>query len=301
MALNDALRVELFNGQVFTEYQTLRLFEPAMMIYREGGIGERINFPVIETQVAQNLADGTTMSQNVLNPRAPELDLDDPIKAWVHIPKDLADVRPELELVTEYGNALGRDIANGETGRLIAHLGNACDTSAADSVVTANLDATSGLGAIVAAALRECASLLDANGVPGQGRWGMLHSTQWLELLDVEGVQSREWGGNANVKMPGMIIQYADFNIIRGTGGFFGTDFTGAPYATAWASKYRYDATNLRGIFWHREAWALRRVRRPEVLVDWLPETDEWKVEARSHMGTACIKEDDGIIRLENA
>jgi hypothetical protein len=51
MALNDALRVEQWAGRVFTEYQLTRVYEPQMMLHFEGGIGERINFPVIERQV----------------------------------------------------------------------------------------------------------------------------------------------------------------------------------------------------------------------------------------------------------
>jgi hypothetical protein len=240
------------------------------------------------------------MGQQILAPRAPELDLDDPIKAWNHIPKDLADVRPELELVNNYGDALGRDIANGETRRITSFLAGSVNTSFVDNAVEANFNATSGLGDNVAAAIREAAGFLDDGGVPGDGRWMALESTEWYSLLEVDGVMRKDFGGMANVRRPGDFIEYADFTIRKVGGGTFRTDYTSTLYATAFADKYEFNLDNVVGVAWHRESWALRRVRRPEVLVDWREETDEWKVEARSHMGTAVIKEAEGIVRLVN-
>jgi hypothetical protein len=299
MALNDELLIETWAGVVLTEYQLTRIFEPMMMMHFEGGVGERINFPVLETQVAQNLDDGLSMGQQDIAPRAPELDLDAPIKAWNHIPKDLADVRPDLELVNAYGMALGRDIANGETRRIVAFLSSCGEGTLVDNVVSADLDATSGLGEIVAAAIRELAAGLDEQGVPGQGRWMALHSPQWYSLLSVDGVMRKDFGGQANVQRPGDFIEYADFSIRKVGGATFDQDYTATPYAAAFDAKYSFNTEEIFGVAWHRESWALRRVRSPEVLVDWIPQEDNWKVEARSHMGTACVKE-AGIYVLQN-
>lgn len=306
--------VELFNGEVIHAYQNGDIYGTDKMIFAAKTGAETWNYPVVQPSAAVNEVDGADVTDtagayktNANDITTRELGVDAPLKDIRLLPLDQIEVRPELRLPDNYARMLGRSLAEGKALRITGLLTNAgMGLAGAGStelveqidVVAARATSTTELGDRLKLAFNGIAAGMDATGIPSSGRHIMLKSEYWYELLGQAGIFTKEYGGQANVQAPGEFISYANFAIHNGKVGF-GVDTTATPYALRMPAEYEADMTNIMGVAWHEESWAMRHWVEPTMMNDWVPLRDSFKLEARLTMGMTWIQ-DAGIYAIED-
>lgn len=303
--------VEVFNGTVIHAYQNTDQYGTNKMIYAGATSAETVNYPVMQPSQATNEPDGVDVvveagayRANTNDILTTELPVDVPLKDIRLIPLDQIQVRPDLRLPDNYARMLGRSIAEGKGIRLTGLLANAAEDASGgvENVHTVDLtQSPADRAADIRDTLNTIAALMDENGVPADGRHVMLRATYWYDLLQLEGIYTKEYGGMAMIQHPGQYIDYANFRIHLGKVGFT-DDYTSSEWTARMntISKYQYNASGntLAAVCWHEESWALRHWKDPTVLNDWVPMRDSYKLEARLIMGAVAIQAEDAIFSI---
>ena len=300
----------VFGGAVFSAYMVSDLFGTAGMQFYGVRPTESVNVPVTQQGDAKFLDDGADHANEDSSMIAVNIPLFNPLKSSNLVKKSQVDTRPDLQLLMNLGKQHGRNVGNQKTRALLQIISSDADNAGnsvskdLDNVTEATVQTETRVG------IEEIAAAFDEAGIPADGRRGMLKSTSWYKLLGSDGVISKDFGGQANRQTAGGnlgVINYLNFDIMN-CGVGFAEDFTDSSAAHT-AIKYptEFDMTNVFGVFWHEDAWALRHQTELENSAEWSAEKQVWLVLARLHMGAKTIMTDsgqssrDGIHVLKNA
>lgn len=278
-------QVEIFSGRVFHSYQVESVFLPAMAdYYGADKVGETLNVPQFPKRRAVNKPDGEAHANASYTLTAVEVPWDDPLKRWEFIEKDKFETRPDLGLFTNTAEEMGMSLAVARNIRLAGCIAKAASDAGNELVMDA---LGTGFGDRFAAKLRELAATMDNDGVPHTGRYVMCTPTLFRELRAVTPTASTDFGGWADGQRPRPMVWHQGF-MVMALPGFFGTDFTGTPYASDnIPASQAFDATNAVAIGFHNRAWCWRDLKGgiervgPHFLADY----DHWKLEYRAHYG----------------
>lgn len=291
------IETEVYSGKVHLQFQAGDVYGTSGMIFYANRPTEVINDPVITGDVfGRHEADGSdhTAEDNAMV--GVEVPLFEVIKSRTSIPYSKINVRPDLGMVGRFGTKNGRNLATGKTIRLNNALAKVADT--AGNTIDVDENATDGTAPRKCReAIEELAGLMDNLGVPGDMRRGVLSPRFFYKLGSEQGVIRRDYGGKANAQTLGSSsLEYANFTMVKSPLGF-GVDYTATAQAgLALPSPLMFDMTDVLGVFWHPEAWALREQEFSSA-VDNIPEKQIVQLLSRYHMGFKEIQA-DGIWAL---
>ncbi len=292
---------EVFAIGVQEAYQHADYFDTGWSIFTGMIAGELLNVPIISDGEAENLADGGSHDGSALITGL-EITLKEPIKSFSDIKKTQVDIRPDLNLITQVGAQLGRDVGFGRTLRITNHLTSTAD--AASKSVTDDFTTTSGLGEVVKDAIAEVMSNMDDDGIPASMRFGLLKPKQFYSTRGVAEMVSVDFtrGQDMNASIGGNMAGFDYLGCLtRNMGGIFGVNWL----ATAHAGKnlpsdMEDDLTNIVGVFWHHDAFAVRHQTGLESSIDWIERNQVWMSIARLHMGMKILQA-DGVWILKHS
>ncbi len=298
---------EVFGGSVLEAYQHRDYISEDWLMFHGMTAGDVINIPVFEEVEALQLADGGSHdgSATITGVQVP---LVDPIKAFVDIQKQQVDVRPDLQLLTNTGRALGKAVGYSRTIRIANHLIHEADV--ASNSVTGDYSALVGATALAATKLgiELIAALMDDDNVDFEDRYALLKPTQFYSLRSSAAVISSDFtqGQNRNESIGGnmALLEYLGF-MIRNCGGIFGIDWTGSlhdqkNFSTVTGQVMGHDNTNIVGVFWQKECAAVRHQTGLEANIDWIHRDQVWMPIARLHMGVKVVKVEGVYIMIDD-
>jgi len=296
-----ATETEVFGVGVQEAYQFTDFFGEDWTLFQGMTAGEIINVPVFEKVDALNYPDAWD-HLGTATITGHEVQLVDPIKAFVDIMMTQVDIRPDLNIISNTGRALGRAVGYGRTIRVANHMID----HASDASNQTNVDNVDSDSDVVAKRLKnglqEVAAAFDDAGIPADQRYGLLKPTPFYALRGQAEVISRDYtmgqAHNQNIGGQGSVLEYLNFTI-RNAGGLFGIDWTGSDYDHMHLplSSEVVMATNnssVLGLFWHKESTVVRHQTGLRSAVDWIPREQVWLAIARLHMGLKVIQ-DDGV------
>lgn len=303
LALTDT-ETEVFAIGVQEAYQHADYFDNGWSIFQGMVAGEVLNVPVIQSSEATNKADGTD-HEGSATIESVLIELVDPIKSFSDILKTQVDIRPDLNLIANVGAQLGRDVGTGRTIRIANHLTFTADANS--NSVTDDFATISGLGDTVRDAIASIMGTMDDRGIPASMRFGLLKPKQFYSVRNVAEVISSDFsqGQNVNQSIGGNMAMMSYLNcLIRNVGGIFGINWTSghddANLPTATGKEMADDMTNIVGLFWHHDAWAVRHQTGLESSIDWIQRSQVWMSIARLHMGVKVIQTDGVFILINN-
>jgi len=294
LTLTDT-ETEVFAIGVQEAYQHADYFDTGWSIFQGQVAGESLNVPVVQAGEAENKADGTS-HDNGATIESVNIDLVDPVKSFSDILKTQVDIRPDLNLISNVGAQLGRDVGFGRSLRIANHLSFTADANSKS--VTDDFVTVSGLGDTVKNAIATVMGNMDDDGVPTSMRFGLLKPKQFYSMRGVAEVVSVDFtrGQNVNQSIGGNMAGMEYLNcLIRNMGGIFGVDWTASAHSgknlpTASGLEMADDMTNIVGIFWHHEAFGVRHQTGLESSIDWIQRNQVWMSIARLHMGIKVIQ-----------
>lgn len=286
-----ATETEVYGGAVFAAYTHGDYFGTSGMQFYGVRPTEVVNVPVTQQGDGKFLDDGDDHTNEDSSMVGAEVPLFVPIKSSNLVKRTQVDTRPDLNLLQNLGRQHGRNVARIKTISLLNLLASASD--GAGNNIAGDFDATSNLPAIVKQGVKEIATAMDEAGVPPEGRYGMLRSSLFYELADEDGVMSVDFGGQANRQtIGGNLAPIMYLNImIKNVGVGFGTDWTASAQADVvdFPDALKFDMTDIVGVFWHEDAWALRHQTALETVTPFIDHKQSWLVLARLHMGAAEV------------
>ena len=303
----SATDTEVFGGSVLEAYQHRDYISEDWLMFYGMTAGDIINVPVFEAAEGINFADGAAHNGNATITGV-EVPLVDPIKAFVDIQKQQVDVRPDLQLLTNTGRALGKAVGYGRTVRIANHLIHEADLNSQSS--TGDYDSTSPatVRAEVLNSLNEIAGLMDDDGVDFEDRYGLLKPEIFYGILGEESVRSSDFarGQNTNESIGGNMALLSYLGIqFRNCGGLFGIDWTDSTHdqllmSITTGQVMAHNNTNVFGVIWQKECAAVRHQTGLEANIDWIHRDQVWMPIARLHMGVKVIKT-EGVYIMINA
>ena len=295
LALTDT-ETEVFAVGVQEAYQHSDYFDPSWGIFTGPIVGETGNVPVVQTGEATNKADGTTHTPLGHSIVGVEIPLVDPIKAYADILKTQVDVRPDLNLIANVGAQLGRDVGFGRSIRMSNYLVN--QALANNNEYTDDFNTLAGLEDAVEKGIRFIASAFDDAGIPQNMRFGLLKPTPFYSISQKTTIRSSDFsqGQNQNQSMGGNmdVARYLNFDI-RNMGGIFGVDWTDAAHSnknlpSGSETNMEANLTDIVGLFWHHDSWAVRHQTGIEASIDWIQREQVWMAISRLHLGIKAIQ-----------
>ncbi len=292
---------EVFAIGVQEAYQHADYFDSGWSIFTGMVAGESLNVPIVSTGEAQNRADGTTHSDGAVI-TAINITLEDPIKAFSDILKTQVDIRPDLNLISQVGAQLGRDVGFGRSLRICNALTKTAD--AASKSVTDDFNTVSGLGDTVRDAIKVIMGNMDDDGIPTSMRYGLLSPKLFYsvrgeaEVISVDFTQGQAVNQSIGGNMAG--VDYLNC-MIKNMGGIFGVNWAASAHVSKLLpTAMEDDLTDILGLFWHHDAWAVRHQTGLESSIDWIQREQVWMSLARLHMGLKVIQQ-DGIWILKHS
>lgn len=286
--------LEVFGIGVLEAYQHRDYFQEDWALFQGMTAGEVVNVPVMQEGEAVNLADGSA-HQGTAQMIGTEIPLVPVLKSFVDILKSQVDIRPDLQLLTTVGRQVGRDVGFGRSIRVANHL--AFTSNAQSNEETGDFQTDSGLGTRVKDGIKNIAAAFDDDGVDSEMRFAMLKPDAFYALRGETEVISSDFtqGQNINQAIGGnmAILNYLNITI-RNMGGIFGVDWTDSAHQAkklpTSPTVMAYDQTDVTGIFWQHDSWAVRHQTGLETNVDWIHRDQVWMPIARLLMGMVVIK-----------
>ncbi len=288
-----ATDIEVYSGSVDAAYRLGDFFGNNKMKYFGMRPGELLNQPVVRRGDAKNLDDGADHTNEDSSFLGTEIPLELAIKASNTVKKRQVDERPDLNILQNLGEAHGVNVAEGKTIRLLNAISKTAD--AAGNIV---FTAVAPTGTDMKNAIKEVMANMDELRVPATGRTGFIKSTEWYELGDADAVISSDFGGMANRQTQGGNMMGLNYlNAMHHNVGFgFGKDWTASSEtALALPTSMAFDMTDVIGVIWHRDQWALREQTSLESTIDWIPEKRIWLVLSALQLGYAAIDGKGGV------
>ncbi len=292
---------EVFAIGVQEAYQHADYFDTGWSIFTGMIAGEKLNVPIISDGEAENKADGGSHDGSSLITGL-EIELKEPIKSFSDIKKTQVDIRPDLNLITQVGAQLGRDVGFGRTLRICNHLTSTADT--ASKVVTDDFNTQSGLGETVRDAIQTVMANMDDDGIPASMRFGLLKPKQFYatrgqaEMVSVDFTRGQDMNASIGGNMAG--FDYLNC-LTRNMGGIFGVDWTASAHTGKnLPADMEDNLTDIVGLFWHHDAFAVRHQTGLESSIDWIQRNQVWMSIARLHMGMKVLQ-GDGVWILKHS
>lgn len=299
---------EVFGGSVLEAYQHRDYISEDWLMFHGMTAGDVINIPVFEEAEGINLADGGA-HEGSATITGVEVPLVDPIKAFVDIQKQQVDVRPDLQLLTNTGRALGRAVGYGRTIRIANHLIHEADLNSNSFTDDYTASTQAATGAAVVHGMEQIAAAMDDDGVDFESRYGLLKPTQFYAGRQVTHAISSDFtqGQNVNQAIGGNMAlwEYLGF-MVRNCGGIFGIDWTGSDHdqkfiPSATGQVMQHDNTAVIGVFWQKECGAVRHQTGLEANIDWIHRDQVWMPIARLHMGVKIVKAEGVYILIDQS
>lgn len=295
-----AADTEMYGGRAFMAYQVADLYGTDRMDFYGVKPTEKVNVPVWENDTAVNKSDGVTHLDGESDVTGHEVPLFAPVKAYSHITKEQVDVRPDLQLLQRRGMKQGQAVGNGKTLRLTGFLANIADGAGNTIEIDARTEST--LVDEVARGVEAIQVAFDNLEIPPQDRFGKLNSTLFYKLARHNLFFSKDYGGAANIQNLGMGFEFPLYNFKIGNCPIaFGNDLTDQAFdAYNLPTVSQFDLSNVVGVFWHKDAWALRHQTSLETTAGWVEHFQAWLTMARLHCGYGVIQT-DGVWILVNS
>ena len=294
MALTlTATEVEMYAGTSLFQYQLLDYFGESSMRFMGPKAAEVINQTVVQSGTAANFADGQSHLSGAATIKGVEIPLTPPLKARVDVKRSDVDTRPDMNLLSDLGENHGMAVARGRTVRLMNVLSYAANAASQEFEVDTETTSND-LGDLIAAGIESIAVAMDTAGVPETNRYGLLYPAGFYKLGLATKIQTKDNGGLGNIQTfggPNAVLPYLNFQIAN-CGLGFGTDWTDSAYNTPFTgvpTGWRYDMTGVLGIFWHKDAFAVRHQTTLERSAEWLPEHQSWLTMSRLHFGAKVL------------
>ncbi len=281
---------EVFGGAVFAAYTHTDYFGTSGMQFYGVRPTEVVNVPVTQQGDARFLDDGNDHTAEDSSMIGQQVPLFDPIKSSNLVKQTQVDTRPDLALLENLGRQHGRNVGRTKTIGLLNMLAGAAD--GAGNNIAGDFDTTTDPQTEVKNGIKAIATAMDEAGVPPEGRFGMLKSAAFYELADADGVMSVDFGGQANrQRIGGNLAPIMYLNIlIRNCGVGFGTEWTDTGVGGInFPAALDHDMTQVVGVFWHEDAWALRHQTQLQTVTPFIDHKQSWLVLARLHLGAAEV------------
>ena len=297
---------EVFGVGVLEAYQHRDYFSEDWLLFAGMTAGEVINVPIMSQIWAQNKPDAEDHA-GAATLTGTEVQLVDPIKAFTDVMKTQADIRPDLNLLTNVGRAIGRAVGFGRTLRIANHLIYHADSAA--NIITADFSPDTPAGTTTMQAVKDIMSAFDDAGIDEGNRYGLLKPTQFYSLRGLAEVISKDFtqGQAVNQSIGGNMAMVNYLNCdIRNMGGGFGIDWTTSDYdnlklPSESGVTMEFNNNAVVGLFWHKEAAVVRHQTGLEASVDWIPREQVWLSLARLHMGVRALKTDGLYILVDSS
>ena len=301
---------EVFGVGVLEAYQFNDFFGEDWTRFQGMTAGEIINVPVFEQVWAENKPDAES-HEGAATITGHEVPLVDPIKAFVDIAMTQVDIRPDLNLLSNAGRALGRAVGYGRTIRVANFMAYTAEN--ASQTVDCDIEQSDrdDIGKAVKYALQELSAAMDDDGIPADARYGLLQPTYFYALRGQTEVISRDFTqGQAHNQQVGGQLSVLDYLtlLIRNAGGIFGIDWTGSAYtglnlptADTDGLEMQVNMSDMIGLFWHRDSTVVRHQTGLRSAVDWIPREQVWLAIARLHMGIQVIHTDGVYVIMATA
>ncbi len=296
---------EVFGGSVLEAYQHRDYISEDWLMFHGMTAGDIINIPVFEEATGINLADGGAHNGSATITGV-EVPLVDPIKAFVDIQKQQVDVRPDLQLLTNTGRALGKAVGFGRTLRIANHLIHEAELQSQSSSGDYEDTDPAVAKAAILNSLNVIAGLMDEAGVDFEDRYGLMKPTSFYAIRSEPSVVSSDFaqGQNRNESIGGnmALLEYLGIKI-RNCGGIFGIDWTATEHFPKnlpgdTGQVMQHDNTAVHGVFWQKECAAVRHQTGLEANIDWIHRDQVWMPIARLHMGIKVIKAEGVFVML---
>lgn len=287
---------EVFGGAVYMAYIHGDMFGTTGMQFYGVRPTEVVNVPVVRAGQAMFLDDGADHTNEDSSMTGVQVPLFKPLKSSNIIKQSQVDVRPDLSILENLGKQHGRNVARMKTITILQMLAKSSDLAGND-VAAPGAGWAGATGADIKAGVKDIAAAMDLAGVPAEGRHGMMKSDLWYELVDLEGVIRKDFGGKANVQTAGgngAVINYLNFDI-KNCGVGFGTNWDALGTSLDIPDAIQKDLTKSFAVFWHEDAWALRHQTSLHVVTPFIDHKQAWLCLARLHMGCAEVYTDPVI------
>lgn len=255
---NLDLYLDLFGGEVLTQYETSTIMRPLHRKFELAG-GKSLRMPVVGSATANYHIPGTELTGGQIAGAEVVLTPDDQLIADVFL-ADIDEKMSQIDARSAYAEELGRALAKQFDGAAIRTL-----IKAARDPGTLGVGGSSVLQANAAtdmSVLFDCFSqavtqmdLKDVD-VETQAVHALVDKVKWYGLARTEKMRNRDYNPNADIaRAPGTIN--IDGVIVHKSGLTpFGTNDTTHPQA-----YYRVNATNTVGLVWTQNAIATSEVK----------------------------------------
>lgn len=298
--------VEVYTGEVITAYSLTDMFPRDWSRWRGMVPAEVLNQPVITPGLAKHFDDDQDHINQDATLVSAEIPLFVPLKAMNRLKYDTIDVRPDLNLLREFGEAHGISIGEGKTIRLLNFLAKAADTAGNVIEINGGLEDPVALSAEIKGAYEDAASNMDELKVTDRGRKSFLKSRMFYKLAGSNDVMSKDFGSGAanRATVGGNMATLNYINIdIKNIGLGFGVDWTFSDYDDlALPEALEFDMSNVLGVVWQRDSWMLREQVMPMTSIDALENLQVWQILARYKFGVKELQTDGiWVIKDENS
>jgi hypothetical protein len=283
----SGLETEVYSGKVMHAYSLFDIFGSRSMIYHGVTDTEKINQPLVTPGEFRFKDDDTDHAENDASIAGHEIELLIPIKQENHIMYRTVVERPQLGHLENLGKAHGTAIGEGKTVVLMNYLSDQANTAG-------NIkQADSSSATSILTAVDDVVAAMDELKVSGMMRFALMKPSPFYKFRGNNAVITRDFGGAANMPTLGGNLATVDYANVRlsNLGLGFGTDWTASAHsAKAIPAGYAFDMTDVIGIFWQADAWALREQEQPHSTISDIPEKQVWQVLSRMQLGTKAIQ-----------
>ncbi len=276
-----------FSGMVINSYVEAGRI-PDDSYIRQSSTEAKTVFPALGSITVKNAADNVLLADAGATETSVTISADTTLKGWVWIPLSAISTHGTNNVVQSYAEQLGQDMRAGYEKRL-AILAATSSPSAVtfDDELT---DAT-GLGAEIAAALKNVNKTFDIANAPAVGRFCLLHPTYFSTLWNVAGTRSSDYITGADNSKPFSELNFMGMRVRSYTGAFGASTAADSNYP----SKYQADFTNATGsktwgVAWIKSAMGVNVYEDLTVSSDLIPQNDAILVKARMLVGTGLLR-----------
>lgn len=258
MTLTDA-ELTVFSSRVIASYSIGDLYGTDCMIHFGPEDGENMNVPTyIIPDDAGNFADGQSHLGRTAQIVGSDIPVYDPIKSFNDVPRQKVKTRPGLRLLENLGQVHGQAVAKTKTEQLTAFLAQVAEDN--DNIVEVDLSTMSKRTEEIDRGLEEIQARFDDAEVPPTDRFARVNTTVWYTLPRIPHYWSKDFGGVAKIQGYGADEDVHLYNFrIRQCPVAFGVDYSDQSMDDRdFPEIARHDMTDVLGVFWHKNAWAMR-------------------------------------------
>lgn len=239
-------------------------------IIRTNSQDSSIQYGSMALPAAQNLADGTTLSDTTTTEGGNTLSADSPIKNWVFIPKSALETHGFVNIISNYADLMGQGLREAVDVRLTNLIAKSAAATGGAQVITFDNEAAAGsaYGQAVADCIDAVVVAMDTAKVPQNDRYMCVHPSFLAGLYQIAGFRSGDFvtPGGVDNRLPMNTLKFRGLNITSGVLKFK----TDTSADSTLATKYQYNgagtgANQTYGVAWHKSAVAINYFAEPYV------------------------------------